>query len=88
MFTLVTHKRYRCGACGCQYRANSRWDWVGNIIGILLCAFVFMLYRWHVLPPFLAIVLSLSILGFGLWLFPFVTPMEDVPVKTQKHDDR
>jgi hypothetical protein len=87
MFTLVTHKRYRCHSCGCQYRPNSRWDWTGYIIGVALSVVVFLLYRWHILPALLAIALLLFILGLGLWLFPFITPMEAAAPKIQKHED-
>ena len=73
MFKCVPHVRYGCRSCGCRFRPNSRWEWIGNTIGGALWATFFLLAWFGVLRWSIAAILIASVFALGFTLFPYIT---------------
>jgi hypothetical protein len=72
----VPHVPYRCRACGCTFRPNPRWEWIGDVVGGLGVAnFIglacFGVIRWSVAVIGVAVIFAL-----GFILFPYFTPFD------------
>src|SRR5277367_1563963 len=73
-FTNLPHLRRRCKACGCRYRVDSLWEWVGSSIMGVGWATFFLLGWFGLMSWPLAIVLIVFVQVLCYLLYPYVTP--------------
>ena len=84
----VPEMRRTCRHCGCCYKANSKWEWIGDIIGGIPVA-IFLLLGTSRLVDWATVLMCLAAwFGVGFLMFPFVTSFEAVePGEDGENDD-